>query len=58
MERLLALYEPTISSRFYTNFRFPAYNYDKLVIGLIELLLGHKGDCFMRWREKGLECLD
>jgi len=36
VERLLALYEPTISSRFYTNFRFPAYNYDKMVIGLVD----------------------
>ncbi len=36
LERLLALYEPTISGRFYTNFRFPAYNYDKLVCGLID----------------------
>jgi DUF1680 family protein len=36
LERLLALYEPTISGKFYTNFRFPAYNYDKLVIGLID----------------------
>lgn len=36
LERLLALYEPTISGRFYTNFRFPAYDYDKLVIGLID----------------------
>jgi uncharacterized protein len=36
LERLLALYEPTISDRFYTNFRFPAYNYDKMVIGLID----------------------
>jgi len=34
--RLLALYEPAISGRFYTNFRFPAYNYDKMVIGLID----------------------
>ena len=34
LERLLALYEPTISGRFYTNFRYPAYNYDKMVIGL------------------------
>src|SRR6478609_1720340 len=33
---LLELYEPTISGRFYTNFRFPAYNYDKMVIGLID----------------------
>ncbi len=36
LERLLALYEPTISGRFYTNFRYPAYNYDKMVIGLID----------------------
>lgn len=36
VERLLALYEPTISGRFYSNFRFPAYNYDKLVIGLVD----------------------
>ena len=36
LEKLLALYEPTISGRFYTNFRFPAYNYDKMVIGLID----------------------
>ncbi|MDQ2774068.1 MAG: glycoside hydrolase family 127 protein [Acidobacteriota bacterium] len=36
LERLLALYEPTISGRFYTNFRFPAYNYDKMVIGMID----------------------
>ncbi len=36
LERLLALYEPTISGRFYTNFRFPAYDYDKMVIGLID----------------------
>ena len=36
LERLLALYEPAISGRFYKNFRFPAYNYDKMVIGLID----------------------
>lgn len=36
LERLLALYEATISGRFYTNFRFPAYTYDKMVIGLID----------------------
>ena len=36
LQRLLALYEPTISGKFYTNFRFPAYNYDKMVIGLID----------------------
>ena len=33
---LLELYEPAISGKFYTNFRFPAYNYDKMVIGLID----------------------
>jgi uncharacterized protein len=36
LQKLLALYEPTISPRFYKNFRFPAYNYDKMVIGLID----------------------
>ncbi len=36
LQHLLALYEPAISGRFYTNFRFPAYNYDKLVIGLVD----------------------
>jgi DUF1680 family protein len=36
VERLLALYQPAISGRFYKNFRFPAYNYDKMVIGLID----------------------
>ena len=36
LTRLLDLYEPTISGRFYTNFRFPAYNYDKMVVGLID----------------------
>lgn len=34
--RLLDLYEPAISGRFYSNFRFPAYVYDKIVIGLID----------------------
>ncbi len=36
INRLLALYEPAISEKFYTNFRFPAYVYDKMVIGLID----------------------
>jgi uncharacterized protein len=36
LQRLLQLYQPAISGRFYTNFRFPAYNYDKMVIGLID----------------------
>jgi hypothetical protein len=34
--RLLNLYEPTISERFYKGFRYPAYNYDKMVIGLLD----------------------
>jgi DUF1680 family protein len=34
--RLLDLYGPAISGKFYTNFRFPAYDYDKVVIGLID----------------------
>ena len=34
--RLLDLYSAAISGRFYTNFRFPAYNYDKMVIGLVD----------------------
>jgi len=33
---LLDLYGPAISERFYTNFRFPAYDYDKMVIGLVD----------------------
>ena len=33
---LLDLYGPAISGRFYTNFRFPAYDYDKMVIGLVD----------------------
>jgi uncharacterized protein len=36
LRRLLELYEPAISSKFYTNFAYPAYNYDKWVIGLID----------------------
>ncbi|MFC5862794.1 glycoside hydrolase family 127 protein [Acidicapsa dinghuensis] len=36
MDRLLELYEPAISDKFYKNFRFPAYDYDKMVIGLID----------------------
>jgi DUF1680 family protein len=36
LQRLLELYEPAISPRFYTNFMYPAYNYDKWVIGLID----------------------
>lgn len=36
VERLLALYQQAISGSFYKNFRFPAYVYDKMVIGLID----------------------
>ena len=36
VERLLALYQPAISGRFYQHFRFPAYDYDKVVCGLID----------------------
>jgi DUF1680 family protein len=36
LARLLEKYSGTISGKFYTNFRFPAYNYDKMVIGLID----------------------
>jgi len=36
VQRLLDLYEPAISGKFYTDFRFPAYDYDKMVIGLID----------------------
>jgi DUF1680 family protein len=36
LARLLEKYSGTISGKFYTNFRFPAYDYDKMVIGLID----------------------
>lgn len=36
VERLLALYRPAISGKFYENFRFPAYDYDKVVCGLMD----------------------
>jgi hypothetical protein len=36
VQRLCDLYGAAISGRFYTNFRFPAYNYDKMVVGLID----------------------
>ena len=36
VQTLLDLYSPALSPRFYANFRFPAYNYDKMVIGLID----------------------
>jgi uncharacterized protein len=36
VENILAAYQPAISGRFYANFPFPAYNYDKIVCGLID----------------------
>lgn len=36
IDRLLALYQPAISSKFYQDFRFPAYVYDKVVCGMID----------------------
>jgi uncharacterized protein len=36
VESLLMAYGPAISGRFYANFPFPAYNYDKIVCGLID----------------------
>jgi DUF1680 family protein len=36
VRRLLEAYEPAISGKFFSNFRFPAYDYDKIVIGMID----------------------
>ena len=36
VQTLLDLYSPAISGKFYTNFRFPGYDYDKMVCGLID----------------------
>jgi hypothetical protein len=36
VEKILAAYRPAISGRFYANFPYPAYNYDKIVGGLID----------------------
>jgi len=36
VQTLLDLYSPAISAKFYTNFRFPGYDYDKVVCGLID----------------------
>ena len=36
VRQILELYAPAVSGRFYTNFRYPAYNYDKTVCGLID----------------------
>jgi DUF1680 family protein len=36
VQHILELYTLAVSGRFYTNFRYPAYNYDKTVCGLID----------------------
>jgi DUF1680 family protein len=36
LERIVQCYDESISPRFYVNFRFPAYNYDKMVLGLVD----------------------
>jgi DUF1680 family protein len=36
VEKLLHLYGQAINGKFFTDFRFPAYVYDKLVIGMID----------------------
>lgn len=36
LERLLDAYGQAISERFYINFFYPAYNYDKMVLGLVD----------------------
>ena len=36
VQKLLTLYGQAIQGKFFTDFRFPAYDYDKLVIGLID----------------------
>ena len=36
VQKLLNLYGEAINGKFFTNFRFPAYDYDKLVIGMID----------------------
>ncbi len=34
--RLVSLYDKAISPKFYRDFRYPAYNYDKMVLGLAD----------------------
>ena len=34
--RLVSLYDKAISPLFYRDFRYPAYNYDKMVLGLVD----------------------
>ena len=36
VEQILTGYEPAISGRFYTNCRFPAYNYENACLRLID----------------------
>jgi DUF1680 family protein len=36
LQGLLEMYSGAISGRFYANFRYPAYNYDKMVNGLVD----------------------
>jgi len=36
VERLVELYAAAISPKFYRDFRYPAYNYDKMVLGLAD----------------------
>ncbi len=36
VQTLLDLYSPAISGKFYTNFRFPGYDYDKMVCAMID----------------------
>jgi len=36
VETILTAYRPAISGRFYADFPYPAYNYDKIVCGLID----------------------
>ncbi len=36
VHRLVRAYSATVSDKFYTDFRFPAYTYDKMVCGLID----------------------
>lgn len=36
VQRLVTLYDEAISPKFYEDFRYPGYNYDKMVLGLID----------------------
>ena len=36
VKRLVDLYDSAISPRFYRDFRYPAYNFDKMVLGLLD----------------------